>query len=176
MKKIGNKFSIVGTNPNKYIENYLNCFFNVPKLDEIKIIRSSNSLFHQYVELISFDSYTTLRQNIDCWVGLGFFARNGNKLIKIIDNMKEEYFYEHIKTTLLVETDIENINIYRDTILIKLMDMMNLETIKRFNLSTRTKTIIIDDIKKEIGKFEKLIFNDKTFRKILEIMWGENNE
>jgi hypothetical protein len=66
MKKIGNHFQKVGTNPKKYLDNYQEKFLNIRKQDEFIIDKLNFSILHNQVELISFNSDATFRQNIDC--------------------------------------------------------------------------------------------------------------
>ncbi|MGL5438241.1 MAG: hypothetical protein ACRDA7_00675 [Metamycoplasmataceae bacterium] len=176
MKEIGNKFAIIGTNPDKYIENYLIIFTNIGKQEEIDIDKSNNNLKHNNFIIKSFNSDTTLRQNIDCWVSLGLFVEKDNKLIKIYDEVSRIKLYEIIKSMLIVDSDIKKINEYRDTIIFKLMYMLNLDVIKKYNLKSNTKIITYSDIEKEIGSFENKLIKDKKFTEIIKIFWGEENE
>lgn len=175
MKKIGNTFSIVGTNPHKYVDNFLLNFINIGKLEMLNIDKQNLIITHNGVEIIAFNSDTTMRQNIDCWVGLGLVIKSENHLIKIINNMNEFNFYEYIRGIVFVQTENNAINTYRDTILIKLMNLIQLETIDKFKLSARSKNISIQDIQKETGVFEKKLIEDKKIVDFLKIIWGDNN-
>ena len=176
MKKIGNHFQKVGTNPQKYLDNYQQAFLNINKQDVFTINKGSFSILHNEVELISFNSDATFRQNIDCWVSFGLFIRKKEILIKIFDDMNNHQFYEHLKGIIFVNSNIESINIYRDTILIKLMNLIGLEVIDKFELKCRTKNISKEDVISETGVFEKKIINDEILKKFLSIMWEKNNE
>ena len=176
MKKIGNKFSKIGTNPHKYVENYRLLFLNIGKQEILKIRREDFSITHNGVEVKSFGSDATFRQNIDCWVGLGLFIKKDDKLVKVFENMNESDFYEYIRGIILVQSNNEKINVYRDTIIIKLMNFLGLETIEKYNLSCRTKSIVKKDIDEETGKFEKELLNDKMLKSILKIIWENKYE
>ncbi|MGL4343280.1 MAG: hypothetical protein ACRCRZ_01830 [Metamycoplasmataceae bacterium] len=176
MKKIGDKFSIIGTNPQKYINNYLTYFVNISKQEKIEIDKNNYSLIHRGITILSFNSDATFRQNIDCWVGLGLFNKKNNILIKMQDDMNEFDFYEYIKSMLFVHSDNDNINIYRDTILIKLTQIIAPEILKNITLRSNTRDVDQKIIEAEIGKFEKTIIKDEKLKKILLVIWGEKNE
>ena len=176
MKKIGNHFQKVGTNPQKYLDNYQEKFLNIKKQDEFIIDKLNFSILHNEVELISFNSDTTFRQNIDCWLAFGLFIRENEKLIKIFDDMNEHQFYEYLKEIIFVNSNIESINIYRDTILIKLMNLMELEVIEKFKLKCRTKNITKEDVTSETGSFEKKIIKDEILKEFLLIIWEKSND
>jgi len=176
MKKIGNHFQKIGTNPQKYLDNYQEKFLNINMQDELIICKENFTISHNQVELISFSSDATFRQNIDCWVSFGLFIRKNEKLIKIFDDMNNHQFYEHLKGIIFVNSNIESINIYRNTILIKLINLMGLEVIEKFQLKCRTKNITKEDVTSETGIFEKKIINDECLRKFLSIILENNNE
>ena len=176
MKIIGNKFSKIGTNPHKYVENYRLYFLNIGKQEILKINKENFSITHNGVEVKAFTSSATFRQNIDCWVGLGLFIKKDNTLIKVFDNMNESYFYEYVRGIIFVQSNDEKINIYRDTIIIKLMNFLGLETIEKYNLSCRSKSIIKKDIDDETGKFEKQLLNDSILKSIVIIIWENKYE
>jgi hypothetical protein len=176
MKIIGNKFSKIGTNPHKYIENYRLYFLNIGKLEFLKIEKENYSINHNGVEVISFNSDATFRQNIDCWVGLGLFIQKDNKLLKVFDNMPESNFYQYIRGIILVQSNSEKINIYRDTIIIKLMNYIGLETIKKYGLSCRSKAIEKRDIDEETGHFEKELIKNEVLAKLLKAIWESKYE
>ncbi len=176
MKTIGNKFSKIGTNPSKYIENYKLYFLNIDKQEILKIDKENFSITHNGVQVIKFNSDATFRQNIDCWVGLGLFIKKDNRLVKIFENINESDFYQYLRGIILVQTNVEKINIYRDTIIIKLMNYINLETIEKYNLSCRTKVITKKDIEDETGQFEKELIKDKVLKKTIKIIWEKKYE
>jgi len=176
MKKISNKFSKIGTNPYKYIQNYRIYFGNIGKQETLKINKENLSINHRGAEVITFNSDTTFRQNLDCWVGLGLFIKHDNELTKSFDSMLENDFYEYIRGIIFVHTNIENINTYRNTIIIKLMNLLGLETIEKYNLSSRTKKITLKDIDDETGKFEKELIKNDILKKILIVMWENEYE
>jgi hypothetical protein len=109
-------------------------------------------------------------------VGFGLFIRENEKLIKIFDDMNEHEFYEYLKGIIFVNSNIESINIYRDTILIKLMNLMGLEVIEKFKLKCRTKNITKEDVISETGVFEKKIIKDEILKEFLSIIWEKSNE
>jgi hypothetical protein len=109
-------------------------------------------------------------------VGLGLFIKKDDKLVKVFENMNESDFYEYIRGIILVQSNNEKINVYRDTIIIKLMNFLGLETIEKYNLSCRTKCIVKKDIDEETGKFEKELLNDKMLKSILKIIWENKYE
>jgi hypothetical protein len=109
-------------------------------------------------------------------VSFGLFIRKNDKLIKSFDDMNNHQFYEHLKGIIFVNSNIESINIYRDTILIKLMNLIELEVIEKFKLKCRTKNITKEDVISETGVFEKKIIKDKILKEFLSIIWEKNNE
>lgn len=166
------RFSKVGTNPNKYINNYL-IYLNQFDLGSIFVINDF-SVKEMGIEIFSCNSRTTFRQNIQCWISLGFFICKDNKLIKIIPKINQEKLFKYIRGILLVESSDENINIYRNTCLIKILHLSNIDIFKNTSIKMREKKLEISDIEEETGEFEKILIEDKDFVNIVKIMWGIN--
>lgn len=168
MKKIDiSKFSKIGTNPYKYFENYKLYFnyFHVGQEFEIK----NMGIYNDDVLIFECESETTIRQNIDAWIWMGFFVKKDYKLIKIIENdFTEIQLIDYIKIVLLIDSRNSLINKHRNTVLIKLLSL-NSNTSISPNYS-------YDEIIKETGKFEKTLFEDKKYMKLLENILGGNYE
>ena len=174
MKKIDNLFSIVGTNPQKYFENFLNYFnhFNICSsfsiTNEFHILHNNEIVFKGLSE-------ATSRQNIDMWEVFGFVVRkNKNEFIKIIQKSTPEKLFELAKTSLIQFSPNNSINKHRDTILIKLLQLVDESFVDENFVTSRTKRIDYKTIKKEIGAFEKQIYEDKLFMTIVDMIWRGN--
>lgn len=160
-----NGFSKIGTNPSKYFNNYhihLNIY---PKGKILNIINLS--ICDNQFEIFKANSETTLRQNIDAWIWMGFIIKIDNTIIKIIDELSQDKLLEHIKYTLFIESD-KLVNKHRNTILIKLLSLNDKENIN-FSLLDLT----YDDVLKECGNFENLLSKDIEYIKLIKKIWGQ---
>ena len=176
MKKILNKFSIIGTNPSKYIDNFYNYINNYEQLSKFDIILNKIEYYNNFV--VEFNSSTTFRQNLECWDALGLIKKNKTSFTKIVPDFKSyDELLDFIKFSILIDTNNESTNIYRNTIIIKLLYLIDSSILDNKNFTTRlNKTITFRDIENEIGKFEKNIIKDKKEVEIIKILWGKNNE
>lgn len=176
MKKILNKFSIIGTNPSKYIDNFYNYINNYEQLSKFDIILNKIEYYNNFV--VEFNSSTTFRQNLECWDALGLIKKNKTSFTKIVPDFKSyDELLDFIKFSILIDTNNDSTNIYRNTIIIKLLYLIDSSILDNKNFTTRlNKTITFRDIKNEIGKFEKNIIKDKKYVEIIKILWGKNNE
>lgn len=176
MKKILNKFSIIGTNPSKYIDNFYNYINNYEQLSKFDIILNKIEYYNNFV--VEFNSSTTFRQNLECWDALGLIKKNKTSFTKIVPDFKSyDELLDFIKFSILIDTNNESTNIYRNTIIIKLLYLIDSSILDNKNFTTRlNKTITFRDIKNEIGKFEKNIIKDEKYVEIIKILWGKNNE
>ena len=176
MKKILNKFSIIGTNPSKYIDNFYNYINNYEQLSKFDIILNKIEYYNNFV--VEFNSSTTFRQNLECWDALGLIKKNKTSFTKIVPDFKSyDELLDFIKFSILIDTNNESTNIYRNTIIIKLLYLIDSSILDNKNFTTRlNKTITFRDIENEIGKFEKNIIKDKKYVEIIKILWGKNNE
>lgn len=163
------RFSKIGTNYSKYIDNYLKYLnhYDIGTSFEVNNL----SLREMNVEIFCCNSITTFKQNIECWVSLGFFILKDKKLIKIIPKMKLEEIYRFVRGILLVESNDKNINMRRNTCLIKILYLCNVNVLEK-SLKMRNRKLTIEDIQEEIGEFERILIEDHDFVKILKIMWG----
>lgn len=175
MREILSVFSKIGTNPDKYISNY---FVNINDLmpgDEIFIDHKNSSLYCNKILVFDGKSTTTLRQNIDCWISLGLVVKKSNDiLIKIKQRTSKEKIYKFVKDILLVEDFDESINNYRNTIIVKLLVLNNIndKLLTKHHISMRSKELTYQDIIDEIGQFEKYISKDKDYINVLKTLWG----
>lgn len=176
MKEILNKFSIIGTNPSKYIENFYNYINSYEQLSEFELFVDKIEFYNHVV--MEFNSSTTFRQNLECWEALGLIKKYKNSFIKVVSYFKTyDSLIEFIKFTLLIESNSDSTNIYRNTILVKLLYLIDPSLLNNQSFTTRlNKIITFKDIEHEIGKFEKNIINDEKYVKIIKILWGNNNE
>ena len=176
MKKILNKFSIIGTNPSKYIDNFYDYINNYEQLSKFDIILNKIEYYNNFV--VEFNSSTTFRQNLECWDALGLIKKNKTSFTKIVPDFKSyDELLDFIKFSILIDTNNESTNIYRNTIIIKLLYLIDSSILDNKNFTTRlNKTITFRDIENEIGKFEKNIIKDKKYVEIIKILWGKNNE
>lgn len=176
MKKILNKFSIIGTNPSKYIDNFYNYINNYEQLSKFDIILNKIEYYNNFV--VEFNSSTTFRQNLECWDALGLIKKNKTSFTKIVPDFKSyDELLNFIKFSILIDTNNESTNIYRNTIIIKLLYLIDSSILDNKNFTTRlNKTITFRDIENEIGKFEKNIIKDEKYVEIIKILWGKNNE
>lgn len=88
MKKILNKFSIIGTNPSKYIDNFYNYINPYEQLSKFDIIIDRIEYYNNIV--LKFNSTTTFRQNLECWEALGLIKKikfHLPKLFHILNHM-----------------------------------------------------------------------------------------
>ncbi len=159
------RFSKIGTNPMKYLNNFKYYLNNIPIGEEIKI--NGLNILHQDIVQISFNSNTTHRQNLDAWLWMGFIVqKDENTYIKIIKSMNEEELLEHSKYNLLVNNKNKKINDHRKTIIIKLLTASNKKSVHN--------DYSFEEIYKEFGKYEEILLEDEKFIKILKILWGKN--
>ena len=170
MKDIYNsRFSKIGTNPMKYLNNFELNINHLPKGEKLTI--KELKLLHKDVEIFSANSEATFRQNIDAWVWMGFAIRkNKNEIIKIIESMSGYELIEYIKMMILVKSDEDLVNVHRNTILIKLLALNNNEK-KSFN-----KNYTYAEVMKECGKFEEVISKDKKYIELITKIWGDDND
>lgn len=161
------KFSKIGTNPMKYFDNFYKYINNIPIGNQINI--KDFKIIHQDVEIMKFNSYATIIQNIDCWIWMGLFVKISDKsFLKIIkENLSKHELLEYIKYFLLIDSDEKKINQHRKTIITKLL------TIK--NNKSMNNNYSYEEIIKECGQFEKKLIEDEIFMKILQIKWGNTN-
>lgn len=176
MRKIGNKFNKVGTNPMRYIENFLLYFNLFPIGIKFEIDDENFSILQDGVPVFNSNSITTLRQNIDCWLGLGLMIRDSNNLIKIVDNQNTEQLIDYSKGILICDSNDNKLNSYRDTILIKIVYMIDHNKIDPDVIFMKNHEISITDIEHEIGRYEKILFQDNKFIEIVKTMWGVSDE
>lgn len=176
MKKILNKFSIIGTNPSKYIDNFFNYINPYEQLSKFDIILNKIEYYNNLV--FEFNSSTTFRQNLECWDALGLIKKNKTSFTKIVPDFKSyDELLDYIKFSILIDTNNESTNIYRNTIIIKLLYLIDSSILDNKTFTTRlNKTITFSDIEHEIGKFEQNIIKDKKYVEIIKILWGKNNE
>ncbi|MBR3348336.1 MAG: hypothetical protein IKG36_02880, partial [Mycoplasmataceae bacterium] len=73
------RFSKIGTNPYKYLENYLIFINEIKKGEEIDVNFNKLEISHKLVKIHTFTSQTTLRQNIDAWQWMGFIIEKEKK-------------------------------------------------------------------------------------------------
>ncbi len=167
------RFSKIGTNPNAYINNYLNVFNVYEQFDSFEI--EGYRIQEKGVVIFEAKSDATFRQNIQCWISLGFFMKSGDTLVKIIPSLTKDELFEHCKGMLLVSSNNENINMYRNTILIKVLNLVGVDVISFKNLRTRENSLTKEDVDSETGEFEKIISVDETFVDMVKILWGKND-
>ena len=163
------KFSKIGTNPYKYLKNYLIFINEIKKGEEIDINFDKLEISHKLVKIHTFTSQTTLRQNIDAWQWMGFIIeKEKNKFIKIMDFLSWDEMIEHIKWNLLIPNKKTLINKHKKTIIIKLL------TLNDEQKNSYHNNYSYEEIIKECGKFEKIISQDKNYINILKMKWGKN--
>lgn len=164
------KFSKIGTNPNCYFENYkkyINRF-----LKGTKFIKKDLNLYFENEIIFNANSSTTFRQNLDAWLWMGFLIKiNENEFIKIVDELNEDTLKQNIKWNLLKIDSSDLINQHRNTIIIKLLYADN-----ENNINKNLVNVSFEEIKKECGKFEEIIIQDKQFVEIIKKIWGASNE
>lgn len=164
------RFSKIGTNPYKYLKNYEFFINEIEKGEEINVNFNKLEISHKLVRIYTFNSQTTLRQNIDAWQWMGFLIeKEKNKFIKIMDFLSWDEMIEHIKWNLLIPNKKTLINKHKKTIIIKLLTL-NDEQKNSYHNNCSYQEII-----KECGKFEKIISQDKNYINILKMKWGKNN-
>ncbi len=164
------RFTKIGTNPNAYINNYLNCFNVYEQFDSFEII--DYKIFYKGEVVFSANSDATFRQNIQCWISLGFFIKKNDILLKIIPSLSKNELLEHCKGILLVSSNDENINMYRNTILIKILRLSGVD-ISSDIIRTRDDVLTNEAIDKETGEFEKNIYIDEVFVRMVKELWGK---
>ncbi len=177
----GNKFQIVGTNPYHYISNFDRYFSTYIVGDEFQICKNNGFyITEKDTGEIVFDgkSDATLRQNIDTWISNNFVVRKGDVLIKTIDRCDFAQLIESSKYLIFQKSLDPKINLYRDTIKVKLAYIINPKILGNIELysSNKLKNIEEEDIKKSIGKYEEILMNDKEFIKHMTLEIGEKND
>ncbi len=158
------KFSKIGTNPMRYFENFYKYLNNIPIGDLLTI--KNLTINHLDVKIIQFNSPTTLRQNLDCWLWMGLLIKkNDNSFLKIIkENMPKNELLEYVKYFLFIESNEKKINQHRKTIITKLLTLKNNKSMN--------ENYTFYEIKKECGEFEKKLMQDEIFINILNAKWG----
>lgn len=176
MYELGNKFWKVGTNPDKYFNNFIQyvSHLNIGS----KIIISDDFTKIIIDELVTFDcnSPATTRQNLACWESFGFVIKISKyEYVKIIDrDYSKDRLFELAKQTLFIESIDETINLYRRSIIIKCLYLItnNNNICDVYNITKRKgENTSYIDIKDECGKFEKKLIEDEKFIKIIRIFY-----
>lgn len=162
------KFSKIGTNPYKYFDNFYIYLNRLPIGEMLKIDLTSFQVIHEEIEILRFNSSTTLRQNIDAWIWMGLIIKKDkNTIIKIINNdVSKNEMLEYIKYYLLIDNNNQLVNKHKKTIITKLLTLKNQKS--------ANDKYTYEEIIKECGKFEQMILKDSSYIKILEIKWGKN--
>lgn len=171
MREIGNKFWVVGTNPNKYFDNYMSHINILNMFDEISV-DNTNLVVNE--KTLDYRSRATLRQNLIAWEAMGFIYKiDTNKYIKIIPTYTEDQLITISFFSMFLPFNNEEIKKYRDTILIKLNYLINPneDLIKKYNLSKSKGLLTEIDIKQETGKFENKILENKKYKKIITALF-----
>ncbi len=178
MIKTESRFQIVGTNPYHYIDNFINDLNSIPigtiviaDLDKYVIrLESSDEI------LFSGNSEATLKQNIDTWMSLGYIIKIGdNRYLKIIEETTMAKLLDYSSIIIFQEHFDEKINMFRNTIRIKLMYLIDKEYVSN-NLelysASRLKPITLEDIHKSTGTFEKEIIERFGIKELTKLLMG----
>ncbi len=177
---ISNKFQIVGTNPQCYVDNYI---FSINELPIGSILLIDNERFEvkiEYSDEVVFfaKSYATFMQNIDTWIGLGILIRKDDQLIKILPRIDRDFLLDFVSLNIFQKHYSEKVNIFRNTIRIKLLYMLDKKYLMdNFELYSSTKKRIMgEDIEKSIGKFEHDIYSRFGVKELTKLIKGEEND
>lgn len=168
MRLINNSMFIkIGTNPNKYVKNFI-LYLNHYKVGKIFEKDSENNrILDNGIEILNLNSATTFYQNLQAWEALGFIIMNDSEIVKIIPESTESKIYNYIREIILTYHFKEEINIYRSTIVIKLLNKLKIENfIDKYNLTNKkNETLTVYEIEKETGKFENDLLSDRDYSK-----------
>lgn len=134
MKKINNKFILVGTNPYIHIKEFYD-WLNKFKFDHKFYISSKNinglqdnSSLGEFVFKKSGKS--AFEQYYRAWINFGFVKKNNNLLIKICDeDLDVENLIEIAKINLFLNSKDEKIENYKNTILVKLLYCIDVDKV-----------------------------------------------
>lgn len=164
------KFSKIGTNPKRYFDNY---FLNINHLEKGSVLLINElDVIHENIKILTLNSPTTLRQNIDCWIWMGFIIKIDNQLIKIVDKMSEQELIEHSKYTLLIPHTDDLVNKHRNTEIIKLLVISNKNDKQLLNHLQCS----YEEILKECGRYEEIVLSDKKYIKIINAFLGDKDD
>lgn len=165
MSSINNyKFSKIGTNPQKYLDNFFYHLNNIPIGDELKI--KNYNVYHEDVSIFSANSDATFRQNVDTWLWMGFVVRkNKNTLVKIIEELNKEELMNYSSKMLLLDSKDKMIDQHRKTIIIKLLTLNQKNSVHN--------GYSYEEIIKECGRYEENILKNKEIMNMLIMKWGK---
>lgn len=174
MRKIANKFWVMGTNPECYFQNYLK---HINSLEILESIAIDGYKLKIQEHTISYGSISTIRQNINVWEGMGFIhVVSSNKFIKLIPEFTEKDLLDIMFYSLFKPSNSKTISKFRDTIFIKLYSIVkpHENLISKFTLTKTKGNLNANQIKNEIGKLEKRIMENKEYRKVIIAIIMEN--
>ncbi len=171
-------FQIVGTNPHFYLENFSKYFSSYEIGEMFEIDKENGFQIKEYETgeyIFNGKSDATLRQNIDTWISCNLFIKKGNILIKTINKCNLDKIIESTKYLIFQKTVDPKINLFRDTIKIKLAFMLDKEKLMNYTFysSNKKKEISAEDIKNSIGAYENILAKDEKLMKFIEIELGE---
>lgn len=174
MRKIANKFWVMGTNSEWYFQNYLK---HINVLGILESVEVDGSKLKIQEHTIDYGSTSTIRQNINAWEGMGFiYAVSRNEFIKLIPEYTERDLIDIVFYSLFKPSNNKIVCKFRDTILIKLNSIIkpNEFLITKYSLSKTRGNLKEEEIKNEIGKFEKRIIANNEYREIIKVIIRED--
>lgn len=169
MNILNEEFSKIGTNPMSYFKKYLIYINSIGKGIILSI--DNLSICQNGIEILKFNSQTTLRQCVDAWIWMGFVIKKSqNELIIIVEPSTEKELLELSKYMILCPHKDKLVNKHRKTILIKLLMLIDNEK------NHTHRNLSRDEIIKECGEYEKWLLTDKKYIETIKTIIGEKND